>query len=999
MWVNQYFIEELNHHLGNLCENIRQREGAPDELSFAHFRKKQKLIQSIDLIDKLEAQQIHQERLLKVKDYLQKRERRHLNQIIGRLSREKDHLESELKISDQLIDDVSVRVNSISNRIREDENAPGSEREGLKREMDDIESLVDLLEKHSLMTVTLVAESSDLVISNQKILPRLEETLVKTSVILKDISESTVYTECIAAGSPLVEISPDNTQTRLNHAIKKIAAAFEAIIDLSANRQTEESKPSKKEITNFAPLIAATDAFDLQDQRLEQMGDSLEKTTLRLNDLQKQTHELLEYNTKSEERFSFLSDSHKSAMVDKQEAERTLQIKSKQAKKTDEENKLFLKQNAELRYENGNFQNRLNLYKVVNERNNASIGFLEGQLSPVVKKAINLLEQSDLTKEKESLDEEFKKIRLSLKTALKVFKDKNLKEEKKNPVELSLLCDNVVERFQKLHNQASSSFELNLTEGLPTMVNCVEDKLEILLDNIILFILERGGSNTLVFEVSKKESPETDQFLLNFEFGYGAKEAGTTSPLNNNSRVPDEVLVKPSQAEGAEKIGVLRKLASIQGGTLNFMDLQTGGFRCSFRIPQKAEDNVVLEVDDRDNITEKEVAYLIVTNKIKDARQLLDKLQKQDLFCVYVENASEAYQFAQKSAPRCTLIDPQILSKESGTAQEIHEKFCCQRGSILLFSKNPFDQKKWGDLVIGTLHGSSDAQLIKEQIKRVDATYNNVNNHFFLSHLSKNTKDNIVKRIRSIGGESYLCKFPEGGKMKIRDFGVFALHLDDSIPNEDRFLIDYKDWLARINGAPLYIESERDLSETLKNEFVQRGDLIFGPNDGIQKTLKDELIQLLMRISDQPRDIRREILKKYSENRENPLGGLEALMVASDPAETMKLRTRLQSEGFKIHQTSQAANITKAVQDFPGTDLIIVDSKELGSTITKPLSTLREQKHLPIIVMTASRLRGDREYLRNIGIMEIMDKPTEPDDVLSAIRTMLVANFERNRTE
>ncbi len=98
-----------------------------------------------------------------------------------------------------------------------------------------------------------------------------------------------------------------------------------------------------------------------------------------------------------------------------------------------------------------------------------------------------------------------------------------------------------------------------------------------------------------------------------------------------------------------------------------------------------------------------------------------------------------------------------------------------------------------------------------------------------------------------------------------------------------------------------------------------------------------------------------------------------------------------------------ANNGIEAIEKFTnGTyDLILMDENmpELGGVgAAKAIMQIekeRDQKHTPIISLTANALKGDRERFLQAGMDDYISKPVEPDKLLRTIRRCLITDLEK----
>lgn len=99
-----------------------------------------------------------------------------------------------------------------------------------------------------------------------------------------------------------------------------------------------------------------------------------------------------------------------------------------------------------------------------------------------------------------------------------------------------------------------------------------------------------------------------------------------------------------------------------------------------------------------------------------------------------------------------------------------------------------------------------------------------------------------------------------------------------------------------------------------------------------------------------------------------------------------------------------ANNGVEAIEKFKnGTyDLILMDENmpELGGIgATKAIRAIEKetnQKHTPIISLTANALKGDRERFLEAGMDDYISKPVEPQNLLSVIKSRMIPNLEQS---
>jgi CheY-like chemotaxis protein len=131
-----------------------------------------------------------------------------------------------------------------------------------------------------------------------------------------------------------------------------------------------------------------------------------------------------------------------------------------------------------------------------------------------------------------------------------------------------------------------------------------------------------------------------------------------------------------------------------------------------------------------------------------------------------------------------------------------------------------------------------------------------------------------------------------------------------------------------------------------------------------------------------------------------PLNG-HILLVEDYEANRMFVGIILDNAGI-TYET--ANNGVEAIEKFKNRtyDLILMDENmpELGGIgATKAIRAIEKetnQKHTPIISLTANALKGDRERFLEAGMDDYISKPVEPQNLLSVLRSRMIPNLEKS---
>jgi two-component system, cell cycle response regulator DivK len=128
----------------------------------------------------------------------------------------------------------------------------------------------------------------------------------------------------------------------------------------------------------------------------------------------------------------------------------------------------------------------------------------------------------------------------------------------------------------------------------------------------------------------------------------------------------------------------------------------------------------------------------------------------------------------------------------------------------------------------------------------------------------------------------------------------------------------------------------------------------------------------------------------------------KTILIVEDNALNMRLfRDILQASGYRTLESSDGIDVLMLAEAHRP-DLILMDirlPKVSGLDITKDLKRSRSLRHIPVLAVTASAIKGDRERLLEGGCDGFIAKPIVLPSFLAKIEEMLVAREEAQNAD
>lgn len=121
------------------------------------------------------------------------------------------------------------------------------------------------------------------------------------------------------------------------------------------------------------------------------------------------------------------------------------------------------------------------------------------------------------------------------------------------------------------------------------------------------------------------------------------------------------------------------------------------------------------------------------------------------------------------------------------------------------------------------------------------------------------------------------------------------------------------------------------------------------------------------------------------------MSGQRILYIEDDYQNRRLVKKILTANGYVVLEAAEAVlGVESAIIDNP--DLILMDINLPGIDGTRATAILKANPntaHIPIVALTASAMRGDREKIMEAGCDEYLTKPLSTPELLEAIRRFL----------
>lgn len=211
-----------------------------------------------------------------------------------------------------------------------------------------------------------------------------------------------------------------------------------------------------------------------------------------------------------------------------------------------------------------------------------------------------------------------------------------------------------------------------------------------------------------------------------------------------------------------------------------------------------------------------------------------------------------------------------------------------------------------------------------------------------------------------------------------------AMILDLMMPEVDGFEV-----LKRIRGKE---ETSRIPVIILTAKYVTKEELSFLKHNHIHQLIqkgdinKDQLIEAVTRMTF-PKKMEIPERKRSYKKTSKPITGTPVILVVEEnPDNLLTVKALLENIGTIIEATNGSDGLEMAIIHQP--HLILMDIALPGMNGIETLAAVRNEeslRHIPIIALSASAMKGDREQFLAFGFNEYVSKPIDNDHLMTVI--------------
>jgi CheY-like chemotaxis protein len=193
------------------------------------------------------------------------------------------------------------------------------------------------------------------------------------------------------------------------------------------------------------------------------------------------------------------------------------------------------------------------------------------------------------------------------------------------------------------------------------------------------------------------------------------------------------------------------------------------------------------------------------------------------------------------------------------------------------------------------------------------------------------------------------------------------------------------------SSPPVIVYTAKTLSRHEETELRRLSDAIILKDARSPERLLDETALFLHRVQSKLPDSKRKLIELVQ--RDDPtLSGHKVLVIDDDVRNIFAITTALESYKMQVVYAESGAAGIELLQAQTDVSVVLMDvmMPEMdGFEATQQIRRMAQFKSLPIIMVTAKAMKGDREKCLAAGASDYITKPVDVDQLLSLMRVWL----------
>jgi CheY-like chemotaxis protein len=400
--------------------------------------------------------------------------------------------------------------------------------------------------------------------------------------------------------------------------------------------------------------------------------------------------------------------------------------------------------------------------------------------------------------------------------------------------------------------------------------------------------------------------------------------------------------------------------------------------------------------DDRNTITEKDKALLIIEDDTNFAKSLLDYTRSKGYKGIVAVRGDEGIELAKKFKPIGILLDVQLPVKSGwDVMDELKSDPATRPIPVHMMSSYEVGTKSVSKGAIDFINKPIAFEKLGEIFQKIEQALSRHPKKVLIVEENPKHAEALAYFLETYNVNSEIQKTVNDGIMALHREEIDCVILDMGVPAQHSYdiLEDVKK-TPGLENLPIIVFTGKNLSHVEEMKLKQYASSIVVKTAHSYQRILDEVSLFLHLVEENKKEGRTTRYKKLGELSE-VLKGKTVLVADDDVRNIFSLTKSLEGYGMTVISAIDGEDALKQLNENGKVDIVLMDMMmpEMdGYESTRRIRQNPTYRNLPVIAVTAKAMTGDREKCIAAGASDYITKPVDVDQLISLLRVWLYGN-------
>ena len=575
--------------------------------------------------------------------------------------------------------------------------------------------------------------------------------------------------------------------------------------------------------------------------------------------------------------------------------------------------------------------------------------------------------------------------------------------------------------FRQVAAEKGLSFEVKLAEDLPETVESDDMRLRQVLRNLLsnaFKFTDNGGVSVEIATIAPPDG-EADARYVRFL----VRDTGIGVP-KDKQRIIFEAF---QQADGGTSrrfggtglgLSISREIARLLGGELGvesepgkgssfFLDLPllhrprsaTPDVERSSASPTKRLRSPPVTVvqseihDDRSSVQPDDRTLLVIEDDPGFARMLLDVAHDHGFKVVHSAEGGQALELARSCHPDGITLDLGLPDMDGWVLlDQLKRDPATRHIPVQVISGSDSEHRSLEHGALSFVPKPANAEDLRRAFTSLRDFRDKRHKRLLIVEDDDTQRNAMVRLVESDDIEIVAVDSGEAALSVLESESFDCVVVDLSLPNMTGMeLIEHINESGKTPRLPVIVYTGKELSKEEETRIRRVAESVIVKDVRSPERLLEETTLFLHRVESQLPPEQREMLRRLGQ-RDPLLDERKVLVVDDDVRNIFSITALLEQHHMQVVYAENGREALEVLEAEANVDIVLMDimMPEMdGYEATRRLRSIPKFANLPVIALTAKAMKGDREKCIEAGASDYINKPVDPDQLVSLMRVWL----------